>query len=91
MTQKKLFVTFQLDADAYEHLGENRMLMAQQDAYEMIFKRAEQNVLESLMRSVSQPSGNGSADLLFRDVLKEELRAIQEAAESATYEIREVS
>jgi hypothetical protein len=91
MTQKKLFVTFQLDADAYEHLGENRMLMAQQDAYEMIFKRAEQNVLESLMRSVSQSSGNEAADLLFRDVLKEELRTIQAAAASATYEIREMS
>lgn len=91
MTQKKLFVTFQLDADAYEHLGENRMLMAQQDAYELIFKRAELNVLQTLTKSAAYPSGNESADLLFRDVLKEELRAIQEAAESATYEIREVS
>lgn len=90
MPEKKLFVTFQLAADAYEHLGEKGLPMAQQDAWEMIFKRAEKNVLESLVRSASQPSGNESADLLFRDVLKEELRAIQEAAASAIYEIREV-
>jgi hypothetical protein len=42
------------------------------------------------MRSASRPSGKESADLLFRDVLKERLWAIQAVAESATYEIREV-
>lgn len=57
----------------------------------MIFKRAEKNVLESLVRSVSRSSGNKAADLLFCDVLKEEPNAIQAAAASATYEIREMS
>lgn len=90
---KKLVVTFQLDGEAYQDLGENMMPMARQDAYELIFKRAELNVLETLMRaSVGHHlSGNPTMDQLFRNCLEGELKAIRAAAESATYEFIEVA
>lgn len=89
-TTKKLVVTFRLDGEAYQDLGENMMPMARQDAYELIFKRAELHVLDIMMLAACRPSGNATMDQLFRDCLEEELKAIRAAAESATYEFVEV-
>ena len=88
--KKMLMVTFLLDGEAYQDLGDNMMPMARQDAYDLIFKRAELNVLETMMSAAIRPSGNAVHDQLFRDCLEEELQAIRAAAETATYEIIEV-
>lgn len=85
--KKELLVTFRLDADEYQDLGEDMMPMARQDAWELIFKRAELNVLEALMHAAARPSGNETMDLLFRECLETELEAIRAAALTATYEI----
>jgi len=87
---KKLVVTFRLDGEAYQDLGENMMPMAQQDAYELIFKRAELHVLETMLSAACRPSGNATMDQLFRNCLEEELKAIRAAAESATYDFVDV-
>jgi hypothetical protein len=85
--RKELLVTFRLDADEYQDLGEDMMPMARQDAWELIFKRAELNVLETMMHAAVKPSGNDTMDRLFRDCLEKELEAIRAAALTATYEI----
>lgn len=90
-SSKKLLVTFQLDGEAYQDLGENMMPMARQDAYELIFKRAELHVLDVMLSAACRPSGNDTMDQLFRDCLEQELKAIRAAAESATYEFIEVA
>jgi len=92
-TKKELVVTFRLDASDYVDEGEvSALAFARQDAYDLIFKRAELNVLETLMSaSVGHHlSGNANMDQLFRDCLKKELQAIRAAAETASYEIIEV-
>lgn len=85
-TVPQLKVTFLLDAEAYVHLGTAQMGWARQDAWELIFKRAEQAVLASQMRAAMKSSGNSVHDALLKGVLEEELAAIRQAAQSATYE-----
>lgn len=90
MTVKhRLQVTFTLDGDAYQVLGENMMSQARQDAYELIFKRAEMNVLETLLKAAAWPSGDPTQDQLLRDCLEEDLNAIRSAAATATYQFVE--
>jgi hypothetical protein len=79
----QLKVTFLLDAEAYVHLGTEQMSWARQDAWELIFKRAEQAVLESQMRAALKSSGNPVHDELLKGVLEEELEAIRQAAHGA--------
>lgn len=87
--KKKLKVTFLLDADDYAAMGNLMLPMARENAWNLIFKHAEMHVLETLLHAAARPSGNQSADLLFRNSLKAELAAIRAAALTATYEIIE--
>jgi hypothetical protein len=84
---KQLLVTFRLDASHYEALGDAMVPMARQDVHDMIFKRAEMNLLWTMMQAALHPSGNDTHDRVLKAVLEAELEAVRSAAGSATYEI----
>ena len=89
---RELVVTFRLDASDYQDQGSvSALAFARQQAWELIFQRAQFNVLETMMHAATRPTGNETLDILFRQTLEGELEAIRAAALSATYEIVEVS
>jgi hypothetical protein len=86
--KRELLVTFRLDATLYkDEGGVSALAFARENAWNMIFKRAEWNVLQTLMHAAARPSGNETMDLLFRECLEKELEAIRSAALTATYEM----
>ena len=91
-TKKELVVTFRLDASNFmDEGGVQALAFARDAAWNLIFKRAEINVLEARMRAAVHPSGNDVHDMILKSVLEEEIKAIRAAALSATYEIIETS
>lgn len=85
---KRLIVTFSIDASQYSNInGVSATAFAQQDAYDMFFKRAEGDVLASMMRAAMYPSHNKNSNDLLKIHLEHELKIIKDAAKSATYEI----
>ncbi len=83
-------VSFQLDISGdYSEFGENMLLAVRQDVWEMIFKNAEMNVLNSLMLTAMSATGDKNRDECFKNILENQLESIKNAALSATYEITE--